>query len=282
MCSLSQSFLPGQTLLFIAYDGTEFSGSAWQPSEPTVQGELYYALRKVGLVETPFDFRLVSRTDKGVHALFNTAVCSFSRTPPLNAINMVLSRSSRVWVWGYAHLEKEVTLLSKEYAYYFPIALIPPQLMGSSSVKDFVQNLCERMTHFIGTHDFSAFIRRDKVERETVHTIYSINVQLVPPWITLKFRGDGFGWEQIRRIVGFVFDPRWLSINIESLFTHGSSGPLSIKPAPPDFLILERMSFDSDISDYSLKEYFKGKKRFLRKSYHLLLRHNLMKEFFLP
>ncbi len=277
--SLGQYLISGQTLLFVAYDGTDFSGSAWQPNKLTVQGELYSALKKVGLVDRPFDFRLVSRTDKGVHALFNTAVCSFSRFPPLNAINMVLARNSRVWVWGYAQLDKATTVIAKEYGYYFPVSLIPYYLTGSCPVEILVEKLSERMSYFVGTHDFSAFIRKDKVVRDTIHTIHSINVQLDLPWIVMKFRGDGFGWEQIRRMVGFILDPRWFSTEISDLLDGSSVTPLSIKPAPPDFLILESMSFMPELSINRFEGTFKGKKRFLQKYYHMLLRQRLMKDF---
>ncbi len=277
--SLGQHLPSGQTLLFVAYDGTDFFGSAWQPNVPTVQGELYHALKKVGLVNLPSDFRLVSRTDKGVHAISNVASCSFSRPPPLSAINMVLSRNSRIWVWGHSQLDEEVTVVTKEYAYYFPITLIPQQLLESTPVEVFVKELSERMSGFLGTHDFSAFIRKDKIDRDPVHTIYSIEARLDLPWIVMRFVGDGFGWEQIRRMVGFVFDSRWFSTKVSDLLDAPHVKPLSIKPAPPEFLVLEKMNFSPQISINHFKSSFKGRERYVQKYGHMLLRQRLMKDF---
>lgn len=53
--------------LTLAYDGTNFSGWQWQPTQRTVQGELEAAMREITGEET----RIISsgRTDAGVHAI---------------------------------------------------------------------------------------------------------------------------------------------------------------------------------------------------------------------
>ncbi|HQU36751.1 MAG TPA: hypothetical protein PLR65_09205, partial [Anaerolineales bacterium] len=64
--------------LTLAYDGTDFFGSQRQAKKRTVQGELEKALR--GLGWTDRSVLLSGRTDTGVHATGQVAVCDLDWT----------------------------------------------------------------------------------------------------------------------------------------------------------------------------------------------------------
>ncbi len=60
---------PAQVKLVVAYDGTDFSGFAAQPSQPhvkTVGGALAQAIGKI--LRHDVDLTCAGRTDAGVHA----------------------------------------------------------------------------------------------------------------------------------------------------------------------------------------------------------------------
>jgi tRNA pseudouridine38-40 synthase len=87
----SQTIQPETWKLILAYDGTAFSGWQIQPGEPTVQGELQAALRRV-TGEGPLP-QGSGRTDAGVHALGQVASFELAARIPANNLRLALNRT---------------------------------------------------------------------------------------------------------------------------------------------------------------------------------------------
>ncbi len=263
-------------LLHISYDGSFFHGSTYQPNVRTVHGVLFETLRKLNVVDHFSSINFVSRTDRGVHALHNIALIKAFRIPSLIAINMNLSRSSDCFAWGLSILDNltDFKVLKKSYSYYLPLFLVNKELR-----KNLVENISQRIKDFVGIHDFSAFIKKDKYKRKSVHHMFSADVKSAfnGSALLFDFVGDGFGWEQIRRMIGFLIDKRWfLDSPLEYLDKNNS--PLPIKPVPGDFLVLKKIWFSPNTPiSYSPRE-FRGDYRFKIKMFSYMLKHELMKE----
>src|SRR3990172_247882 len=91
--------------LKIAYDGRDFHGFARQPDVRPVEGEVLFALKKAGIIETAevAGFQGASRTDAGVSALgnvvaFDTEVADDSLAGRFN------DAAKDVWAWAVADL----------------------------------------------------------------------------------------------------------------------------------------------------------------------------------
>jgi len=200
-------------LVKVAYDGTKFFGSQIQPDVPTVNGEIQRALMESGLGGVP---KFASRTDRGVSALCNV-FCYRGERPRLGQLNSLLEN---IKCWGYAEVPEGFNLRKvkiKEYRYML--------------VKDYdVSVMRKAARYFVGEHDFRNY---SKYKVNTVRTIDKIRV--TKKWVS--FRGKGFLWEQIRRIMRTLMDVgegRLKPSGVKKLF-RAESG---IRPAAPEALVL--------------------------------------------
>ena len=155
--------------LTVAYDGTSFSGWQIQPGEPTVQGELQAALRRV-TGEAPLP-QGSGRTDAGVHALGQVASFELQANIPADnlqrALNRTLPAAIRViesrTVRSTFHARHSAT--SKTYEYrVFREPICPPFLAHYVYACPWPMDvdLLERSAClFLGEHDFLSFAATD-------------------------------------------------------------------------------------------------------------------------
>jgi tRNA pseudouridine38-40 synthase len=155
--------------LTLAYDGTSFSGWQIQPGEPTVQGELQSALRRV-TGESPLP-QGSGRTDAGVHALGQVASFELQADiPPDNlqrALNRTLPAAIRViesrTVRSTFHARHST--IGKTYEYrVFREPICPPFLARYVHACPWPMDvdLLERSARlFLGEHDFLSFAATD-------------------------------------------------------------------------------------------------------------------------
>jgi tRNA pseudouridine38-40 synthase len=229
--------------LTLAYDGTDFRGWQVQPGEPTVQGELQSALRRV-TSESPLP-QGSGRTDAGVHAL--AQVASFSLCAPIppenlvRALNRTLPRSIRVLNARYApaSFHARHSAIAKTYQYrIFRGAICPPFLaryVYHSTVPLDIAALEDSAHIFEGEHDFQSFAATDpdlaqRVSAEeaahrrglstaqpqliapgsTVRTIYSSQWERCQAEagevLVYRVRGNGFLHHMVRNLVGTMLD----------------------------------------------------------------------------
>jgi tRNA pseudouridine38-40 synthase len=177
--------------LRIAYDGSRFHGFQRQPDERTVEGELLLALEKIGAIKNPksANYRLSSRTDRGVSALGNVVSIDtkFNIHQLPRAIN---SNVNDAWCTGVAMLPDDFDVrraVSRTYACY---------LLDNGENLDKMRKAAKR---FRGTHDFSRYAKADG--RNPERTVGRIGIKRKGPMIEFVVEGESFLWNQVRRMV---------------------------------------------------------------------------------
>jgi len=177
--------------LRIAYDGTRFFGFQRQPDRRTVEGELILALRKIGSIKDAraANYRLSSRTDKGVSALANVVSIdtAFPRHQIPRAIN---SNVNDLWCTGTAILSDDFNVrhaVSRTYACYMP---------DDGEDITAMRAACKC---FIGAHDFSRYAKPDG--RNPMRTVERMGVRRKDGEFEFVVRGESFLWNQVRRMV---------------------------------------------------------------------------------
>lgn len=195
----------------IAYDGTDYFGWQIQPDRPTIVHALQDSFKKV--FKTDAIIVGASRTDAGVHALGQVAVC---RT------ELDIEAQQLLWAWNN-RLQKDVMVRScqkvdetfhpqrnvqqKTYRYYFccerPLPMAQRYRWHVQKQPN-IDKLQDCLNIFIGTHDFRSFCTGDDMGEDTTRTIDSINVNFIEQEdaYCIEVKGPSFLRYMIRRIVG--------------------------------------------------------------------------------
>jgi tRNA pseudouridine38-40 synthase len=204
-------------LLWIAYDGANFHGMAPQQGVRTVAGELQAALVAIDTFTTRF--RIVSRTDAGVHA-----------EQQLVAFDSSKKIASRGWVLALTqHLAREISVIA---AASVPAGFDPRAFVVSktyryrilqSKVRDpFLEQRAWRVrgrlnhaamrdeaAELVGRHDFAAFRSVHDRRLDTRGNLLRISLEQDPSdprviwWVV---EGDRFLMHMIRILVGTLVD----------------------------------------------------------------------------
>lgn len=196
--------------LTLAYDGTEYSGWQRQPHNRSIQGELERALSIY--TGEPVTVAGSSRTDAGVHA--NNHVSNFFTECAKDfrefryAVNALLPRDIRV-----KHMEEVPDTFharygakAKTYVYH-----VDNSGYGDPFTRRYawkyrydvdVPRMAEASQHFLGTHDFSAFMSSGTDMKTFTRTIYSFSVERHEHLIDFTVHGNGFLYNMVRIMVG--------------------------------------------------------------------------------
>lgn len=181
--------------LKLAYIGTEFHGSQIQPNVETVEGELFKALRKLGIIESPksASYICAGRTDAGVHALGQ--VVSFDTDKPNVAIPRAINSELPDSIWAWAHAEvpegfdPRRQAVSRRYRYVMcGEAYDIPKIREASKL-------------LLGTHDFANFSKPDGDNKGTVRTLEKIDIRVDGELTKIDVVGNSFLWHMVRKIV---------------------------------------------------------------------------------
>ncbi len=217
----------------IAYDGTDFSGWQIQPGEPTIQGEIQDALRRV-TGENPLP-QGSGRTDAGVHALGQVASFALQAPiPPENlqrALNRTLPDAIRILhterVPDSFHARHSATAKTYEYR-VFREPLCPPFLARYVHPCAWPMNFDDMRVaaQFLeGEHDFLSFAATDPelatrnadVESDlslpvktSIRTVFSSTWEQrqsdAGALLVYRVRGNGFLHHMVRNFVGTLLD----------------------------------------------------------------------------
>ncbi|MFA9465828.1 MAG: tRNA pseudouridine(38-40) synthase TruA [Velocimicrobium sp.] len=247
--------------LVVAYDGTNYCGWQIQPNGITIEGVLNKELSM--LLGESIEVIGASRTDSGVHALGNVAVFdTASRIPGEKmkyALNQRLPEDIRIQeseevdinfhprycnsrkTYEYRILNREMELPTERFYAHYTYRKLDVEAMKKAAL------------YMIGEHDFQSFCSAGSQVKETVRTIYSLNVVGEADLIKLRITGNGFLYNMVRIIAGTLMEvgtgrrePEEIIKIIESK-NRGMAGPT----APARGLRLVRIAYsDFDKVDF--------------------------------
>ena len=198
------------------YDGSKFSGFQRQKHNniKTVQGEI----EKVILKAFSQKINMISsgRTDKGVHAMEQVSNFLIDGNIPLEAIKRQINKSLKgeIKILNITEANENFNARfdAKNRTYLYILRTeedIPPfeanyitGLKKEVNVKKF-QKI---MDSFIGKHDFSSFMKKDKAYRNPVREIFYIKCFYDKKWgknqVNIEICGNGFLKTMVRIMVG--------------------------------------------------------------------------------
>ena len=206
-------------LLYISFLGTNYCGYQIQPNGITVQQRLNEASK--ALFGYDCDIVGCSRTDSGVHANCFCATVSKKGEPSLDtsvpvdkipvAMSNLLPNDISVFaakaVDDSFHARYDVKY--KEYVYRiwnrterdpfnYDRSYHYPRYIDDETL-DKMNRAAER---FVGTHDFSAYMKADTDVTSAVRTVYDARVVRNGNMIEFKVSADGFLYNMVRIFVG--------------------------------------------------------------------------------
>ena len=201
-------------LLRVAYDGTEYCGWQIQPGLRTVEGTLKSALNKLMGTEVPMIG--ASRTDAGVHAEGNVAVFDCDTTIPADKIKYALNNMLPEDVVVVESKQVEDNFhprhcdCKKTYQYRILNTPLPDPnrrrntyfYRGSLDMAA----MREAAGYIVGTHDFICFMAAGSQVKDTVRTVYSLELEREYDVVTMTIHGNGFLYNMVRIIVGTLLD----------------------------------------------------------------------------
>ncbi len=199
--------------LTIEYDGTGYHGWQSQINARAVQDVVSAALKK--LTGEEISLSGSSRTDTGVHALGQVANFHTTSNIPADkftfALNSMLPEDIAVVRSEEADMEfhSRFSAKGKKYRYLIYNSPFRSALLRRRAWHVFYgldTGLMEKgARHFLGAHDFSAFMATGSSVKTTVRTINEISISTDKgdkELITLEISGDGFLYNMVRIIAG--------------------------------------------------------------------------------
>ena len=197
-------------MLRVAYDGTEYCGWQSQPGLRTVEGTLKSTLDRL----MRQDIKLIgaSRTDAGVHAEGNVAVFDCDTTIPADKIKYALNNLlpedmvvvESVTVAGDFHPRH--CDCRKTYQYRILNTHLPDPNRRRNTYfyrGDIdIDNMRKAAEYIVGEHDFACFMAAGSQVKDTVRTVYALELDRQDDIVTMTIQGNGFLYNMVRIIAG--------------------------------------------------------------------------------
>ena len=236
--------------LDIAYDGTNYAGWQVQPGKPTVQAAIEAAIEAT--VGSAVKLHGSGRTDRGVHACGQVAhFDAETRMTPrsmLFALNSRLPPDIRILAAKKAapDFRARRSARAKEYRYVICNGEILPPRERLYAVQVHrpldLGKMREGAARFIGEHDFRAFMANpQRVVESTVRTITAFAISKRGSFITLRVRGNGFLYKQVRSMAGMLIrigHSQERPDRVSELLDSGAARTAHVPSAPPQGLTL--------------------------------------------
>lgn len=240
-------------LIEIEYDGTNYCGWQIQPNGRTIQEELMKALEK--LTGKHIKINGSGRTDAGVHARGQAASFYFESSIPidripiamntylprdisvLNACEVPMDFHARYSAEGkrysyhiYHHRQRSALLYN--YSYHVPYDLDLTNMIKASDILK-------------GTHDFKGFMASGSSVKDTVRTIYDIEIHRNGNSIWITVEGNGFLYNMVRIMVGTLIEVAMgkIQAGIVKDVLDSRDRNLAGHTAPPQGLYLDKVFY---------------------------------------
>jgi len=207
--------------LIISYDGTNYSGWQRQINAPTVQGEIEKALKRV--MKKDIIIHGSGRTDAGVHALGQTASFKANFTIPVDripiALNTILPEDIVIVSAQEMDLDFHARYSVKKKRYKYKIynnSIKNPLYRNYTYFVPYsidLEKIRDTSKHFIGEHDFRAFMASGSSVKSTIRRIDKIDIYKENEFIVFDFLGNGFLYNMVRIITGTLLDVSLNKIN---------------------------------------------------------------------
>jgi tRNA pseudouridine38-40 synthase len=240
--------------LIIEYDGSQYAGWQRQENAMTVQQKIEDALRKLTGEEVSITGS--SRTDSGVHARGQVAnFFTESSIPPEKysyALNALLPRDIRIVSSQEVDMAFHARFSTSGKKYKYSIIVSPHgtaighQYLHHVYVPLDIDAMREAAGHFVGTHDFAAFMAAGSSAKTTTRTIFDLKLTWDEPYLYISVYGSGFLYNMVRIIAGTLIDVGKGKIRPEEIpdiiasKDRRKAGPT----APPNGLSLEEIYYD--------------------------------------
>jgi tRNA pseudouridine38-40 synthase len=221
--------------LRIAYDGAAFHSYARQPGRRTTEGALIGALRHEGYVED--SFKTGSRTDAGVCALENVCRAAVKRKTLRGLVPALQKHCPEgLYITGAAPVDARWNPRHARRRTYRYEALE----RGEDH-----QRLQDACAAFVGRHDMRAFAKMEE-GRNPERNVFEFLVEADGPVWSFRVTGDGFLWNQVRRMVGAATAVGRGNAEASDIVDSLASGKPhnAFRLAPAEGLTLERVEYD--------------------------------------
>ena len=196
--------------LTIEYDGTNYHGWQNQRDVNSIQEEIEKALTKIS--GKYVDIIGSGRTDAGVHAKGQVANFYTNSKLPAErfkyALNMRLPRDIIIVNSEEVGLDfhSRFSAKGKQYKYIIWNNEMPSAINRNYSYhvinKLNIDEMKQASQYLIGTHDFRSFMTKGTIVKDTIRTIYSIDIKRKDSFVELTLVGSSFLRSMIRIIVG--------------------------------------------------------------------------------
>lgn len=194
----------------LMYNGARYGGWQIQKNAVTVQEEVEKAFSTI--LRQPISLIGASRTDAGVHALNYVANAYFDTdyevSRILSGVNALLPEDIRVKEIEPAADDFHARYCAKSKTYIYQI---DTSCYGDVFKKPYVwrfkypldvENMMKCPEHFVGLHDFSAFMSKGGQAKTFEREIYECTLTRDGDTLIMKIRGNGFLYNMVRIIAG--------------------------------------------------------------------------------
>ncbi|WP_369716542.1 tRNA pseudouridine(38-40) synthase TruA [Leptotrichia alba] len=196
------------------YDGSKFYGFQRQNGTKTVQGEIEKVISKTFFQK----INMISsgRTDKGVHAIGQVSNFMLNENIPLDAVKKQLNKQLKgeIRILDIKEIDENFNsrfnAQNRTYLYMMKVEdkITPFEANYVTAIKERinVDKFQKIMEDFIGKHDFSSFMKKDKAYRNPVREIFFIKCYYYEKdkknQINIEICGNGFLKTMVRIMVG--------------------------------------------------------------------------------
>lgn len=244
--------------ILVAYNGEPFVGWQLQLTGPSIQGKIEEALfcllkEKIRVIGS-------GRTDSGVHALGQVAHFITEKEMGPYAcyqLNALLPKEIRILSMEVVPFHFHAQKSAKRKIYHYHLWLDPVVDPFSAPFRLHIRGkfdlkrMGEAAPLFVGTHDFASFANAGTHPKNTIRTLYRLDIVPQVGGVRLEFEGNGFLYKMVRNIVGLLIEVGKGKREIADVPTliEAKDRRLSASAAPPQALFLMQVHYPDSTSD---------------------------------